>query len=416
MNRRIMINTSIVFFAFFVSLSICSAFEEPPLIPVTKPTGGTTYIVGSGGDFANLEAADGNVSPGDVLRVKAGNYGSIIWNQNGSSGNPIWIEAYGDGDAIFSSSERSKIYGDWVVFDGGEDREITFTADLGLRIYGEHVTVRRCKAVDGGINNGTPNYGSNMLINGSYCHIYNCFIDNADDEGIYVNMSSDAHVYDIEIRNNVISSRGTGIQFNPHGYSGYLQGTTVVAGNFIHSGGDYYSGNRRAALVIYSRDGNFKGTLNVYNNIIYDYYYGIKAPDGGSVAGLTSNIYNNTIYKCKDSGIIIASGTGGTFVFRNNISYNNGKNDSISSSGNTIVQSNTLKTNPSFASTNPVDDDFLKLRPTSTDAIDQGADLSSEGVTDDYAGNLRPKYGGYDIGAYEYVVEAPKNLKIKSTD
>jgi len=401
-------------FLFLLLATSAFAYTEPPEIAVTKPSGTTYTVCSSGCDFSTLEGADGSVSAGDIIQVKAGTYSDFEWNQSGSSGNPIWIEAFGDGNATFNTSSRIQVLGSYVVFDGGADRELVFNQDntLSFRMRGDYITVRRCHFRDGGQNYGGQASGSNLSMGSSYGKVYNNLITDADDEGIYVNLTDGGgSIVNAEIRNNIITSRGTGIQFNPHSYSGTVNGTTVVSGNYIYSGGSYYGGNLRAAIVLFSSDNKLKDTVNVFNNMIYDYYYGIKAPDGGPMSGVTFNIFNNTIYDSGSDDFQIASNAGGTYYIRNNISTGS---RSISSTGNSVTQSD-WELSPSFVSTNSSSDDFLKIT-----ASNNGYDTNGP-VTDDYFGYIR-SLSAPDIGADEYgeagpdVIAPTVTTKIIQTD
>jgi hypothetical protein len=87
----------------------------------------------------------------------------------------------------------------------------------------------------------------------------------------------------------------------------------LVAGNIMrgsNAGGDHY----HAGVEFWNSSGtNHAGTAVISNNIIYDF---TSASTGNFAAGLGLDsvntdyyLYNNTIYNCKDSGIIVYAGT-----------------------------------------------------------------------------------------------------------
>lgn len=76
MKKYIFIVFAILLGISAVSIKICIAFENPPMLDVTKPSDGNTWVVGPGDDFAAIEDADsnGSVQPGDTIQIKAGTY------------------------------------------------------------------------------------------------------------------------------------------------------------------------------------------------------------------------------------------------------------------------------------------------------------------------------------------------------
>lgn len=383
---------------------VAYSYTEPPNIPFSKPQGGNTWVVGSGEDFEDLNQANGKVAGGDLILVRAGTYPVFEWTQSGQANKPIWIENYGDGNVVFTSSDRSynNITGSYVVFDGGTNREITFRctyADVSLRLLGEHVTIRRCKISDGGAFK-TAQPAACLWLRGGYAKIYNNIISsessNFTDEGIYFTYNYERNIQGVEIKNNIISTPGTGIQCNPHGGNS-VTGVNFISGNFIHSGG-YKPGNLRPAISILSNDNSWEAAnLYIYNNIIFDYYRGIEF--SATITGLTAHVYNNTVYRCDQYGIYIRSGSGGRFFVRNNLIVNSGTEElSMSSNGNTLTTSNQITIDPGFLSTNLSRQDLLRLKDNS-DAIDAGYDVRNI-VNIDYFGNERDQ--NLDIGAHEF--------------
>src|SRR5207249_12263130 len=129
----------------------------------------------------------------------------------------------------------------------------------------------------------------------------------------------------------------------------------------------------------------------VYDNLIYGNWSGIQISTGSPTTN--AKVYNNTIYGNINWGIDLESGSSGA-VIKNNIIYQNPT--AITNSGSFTILSNNLTTDPNFVNASASD---FRLRSGSP-AIDIGVDLSSEGVTTDFAGRTRPQGSGFDIGAY----------------
>ena len=90
MNRAKIILVGVVFHLLLGGGFVFS-FTMPPELSVTKPTGGSTWVVGPGGDFTTVTAADSSpsVQPGDTIKIKAGVYTIGSLSKSGSSGNEI---------------------------------------------------------------------------------------------------------------------------------------------------------------------------------------------------------------------------------------------------------------------------------------------------------------------------------------
>ncbi len=443
MPKKIVI--SLFFITLIFSTRICLGYEEPQTIDVTKPTGGTTYYVdaaaGPGGDglseataWDDIKDADGNVGPGDIVRIKAGTYPAFWWEgSSGTAGNEIVIEAYGDGDVyIEGNTGLTAVY---LIIDGGPDKQITFRRESGdtviVQFLGDYITLRRlivqgpsgdCMHTNnGGIIVGSPTWqGSTTdFFEILSPRIYNVTIKDCNHKGVYWHAAKDG-----ELRNSIFDhNESVVIQLNPRG-GHYIDGLTI-SGNAIYNN-NYGSCGGEAILI--SGQTSAQGAdpwiwnTTISNNFFWDIDdNGMKidsrfiGSNGGGVNNL--KIYNNTFYQMDLYGIRVNSSTSDNQVdIKNNLFYNNGSGGiHVHSAVTGVTQSNNFTDDPSFLSTNQDDSGFLKLR-TNSGAMNQGFDLSAQGIDNDYFGTPRPKYGGYDIGAHEYTVEPPQNLSIISMD
>jgi len=154
-------------------------------------------------------------------------------------------------------------------------------------------------------------------------------------------------------------------------------------------------------------------TFKVWNNIVYDYtdangvgIYVIKLAANASV-------YNNTVYNC-GVGLYRHSGT---FVAKNNISYNNTDNyyGTFDASSTNNLSGPTQTDAPGLNSRNGVTVTFVNptgsppdfhLASSDAGARNYGTDLSADAnlpFSTDIDGQTRPGENVWDIGADEYV-------------
>ncbi len=154
---------------------------------------------------------------------------------------------------------------------------------------------------------------------------------------------------------------------------------------------------------------NYGNDIKVYNNLIYNNNSGgIRAICYGNTNN--TQIYNNTFYGNNGAGLEICGGITNTQV-KNNIFMNNGAigGENAESGGTTPANNLCFNTggtttgcthsgDPRFMNAGLAD---FRLQSTSA-AKNQGANLASAGVTDDFVHFPRPSGGAYDIGAYEF--------------
>ena len=423
----------VLFFALSAILPIIStevlAFEEPPTLTVTKPTGGSTYYInasaGGGGDgssgspWNDIDDADGNVSPGDTIKIKGtfGTGNSITWSQSGSPGNEIVFEPW---DATATLKHAFFCYGNYVIFDGGSNRNIVFNGEDNSKytfyVYSDHVTLYRCKLINNLKNSGCCSATNISGAGGDNLKIYNCEVYGSRSAGIYIQSGDN-----VSIKNNLIhDNEGQGLQVNPHDSNKSVSNIEII-GNAIYDNGsgifgDSSASKTRGNVIVINQpsDGSGVSGATIANNLIWNATKsGMQIGDGSGNSRLSSvTIYNNTIYISGWYGIDVYDNEQNSnyITIKNNIVLNGTSGNLHGTSGYTLAAN--LTTNPSFVSTNEANDNFLKLSSDSNNAIDQGYDLISEGITEDYFGNSRPKRSGYDIGAHEYGLEGPANLKI----
>jgi parallel beta-helix repeat protein len=405
---------SFLFIIIIVPISL--AYIEPPYLEITKPIPTTIKTICSiGCDYSTISDADSscpNLVKPVKFQIKAGVYKFSQWDCSGTENNEVVIEAYGDGQVYIEISGEGNnwnIYGDYVIIDGGENREITIRKKAGttylsslLRLRGDHQTFSRL-ILQGPIGECSSKMGStNTLIapnhqaidKPSNYRIYNNILDSHSHKGIYV-----AGTINGEIKNNIIrNGEATAIQINPHNEKSYVEGIEI-SGNIITDSIGCTEGGHG---IYIQGDADEAGTISgvmISNNIISEMTRsGIRLySDSATLVG-NEYIYHNTLYNNDEWGIDIQSGNTGSKVFvKNNIIYDNNDGE-LNDDGEPIINENNIINNPNFLSTNLQSDDYLKLSKNS-DAIDVGNNINIELDLD---GNLRPSGDGYDAGAYEF--------------
>jgi len=419
LKKELGIIISLIIVLCFVGQSF--AFTEPPYIPVTKPTPTATKTVcASGCDYSTLSAANSAAQPGWLIKVKAGTYSPITWTKSGTSGNEIVIEAFGDGDAIINctGTSRFSVAGSYIIFDGGPNRQLVFngegltgpTALDTFRTDGyyspHHVTISRI-VVHGSMKNSCAGDGTNIGIGGDNIKVYNSVSYEACDEGFYIEGSPNGGV-NIEIKNNLVRDNdGSGIQANPHNNGTYAADNLSISGNAVYNNGFrkwHYNNDYRSGITLYSNSDTLRNTY-IYNNLIWNNKAaGIEV---GPYSNINVRVYNNTVYNNIGYGLLYTY-TQPTITTKNNISYaNRGSDTTRGTMANNLIAV-VGGPDPGFVSIDVNNSDYLKITSSSTNTVDKGADLTSEGIKTDILGNRRP-INLFDIGAFEYNPGVPLN-------
>jgi len=380
--------------------------------------------------------SSGTVQPGDTVYIRSVTYQFTTQRgvqfdsgDSGQSGSPITYKAFTGETVSFSGigSTTSAIFfinnTQYLVFDGfrftGTYPQIAETRAFNIA-GGGNITIKNCNVVNiyKGIAFGDVQI-DNIIITG------NTFDGNA--APVYINQNKN-----VTISGNTFKYTYEGLKINPH----YLSQTAEnidIYGNFFYQIGWGFKDSDGTDLGYYNpgiiidhqcnicgAGDSYTKNVNIYSNIFW----------GCSDAGIRTqradvDIYNNTFYRQHyydahvlnntvgghGVGIVIQNGVYVSKI-KNNIFYDNkgwwdGTNDIVAENGSTYNASNNLLGNPIFVNgdpiaVNPYDPNNYKLSSGSKNAIDKGADLSSEGITKDYFGNQKPLGSGYDIGAHEY--------------
>ncbi len=381
------------------------------------------------GDYEATSVADStSLLPGDTVKFKGGMVynGMIDLTGSGTSGNPITYTSYSGTKAIIDGTGYEDSVFDWSAAPGGEadwvalrNLEIRNYWNYGVGIHGNHNTVDNCNIHTGlnGENNeplfiGEGDYNqithneihdsnwncvnvqNSNYANVSYNNIYNC----PDHGGI--NMISNTETYfgmmtGNDVHHNYIHDIG------PQGaiYTRYQQNNKIY-NNIIDLGPE-----SDANMNIYFSEGgtggptSYTANTKVYNNIIIGGKYSIFNDAADNIL-----IENNIIKDPADLVFVEMYDTTSGHVLDYNLYSGLG---GWRIDGDEYYPIATLPSpyeeqglvgDPGF--TDEENNDFTYT--ASSDAIDNGDDLSSSGVITDYAGTSRPQGSAFDIGAYEY--------------
>jgi len=297
--------------------------------------------------------------------------------------------------------------------------------------------------------------------------IQNCVVYGTARGVLIANDTDNVTIENCRFHNNTKS--GVWIRTSPHSDGGEYSVTSgpdnfIIRYNLIYD--NIQAGIKITNCRFYPEGATESGII--HNNFFWDNgtnysdgyelnWDGSGGSNGSDYDGCEYKVYNNTFYTASNQSTNSA-GTisigwwgeldGGDFDFQNNIFYigdtyafvvrHNESNGTVTHTNNHYYRSDSssnaviwdiyankkysrAETTTWEAIAQNTDPDFVNVsaddyRITSgSDAIDNGADLSAH-FTTDYYGNSRPARFGFDIGAHEYPIYAPVNLRIKAVN
>jgi len=334
--------------------------------------------------FSTLRKGISVLKPGDTLYVKNGTYKGITeygaFRSGSSWEQPVKVTAYpghrpviippDDGEACLYFVDTKYFVLDGFILDSAPNGQgVGITWGTGFP-QAHHIELRNCE-----IKNSK---GQGILTGGDGCRFINLDVhDNGTDgltHGIYLN--GDGNLID---GGRYYRNVGWGIHVYP-------KATNTTVRNVRC----FENGATGLGLVW--------GSNNVaYNNVVY------RNGSGIHLSGDSPRCYNNTVYGNRGEGLSVANagnGPRGTRKadVRNNIVFKNESEISDYATGTGTILSNNFTNDPEFVDADVGD---FRLRNGSP-AIDQGVDLSGQGVTTDIEGKPRPQDKAFDIGASEY--------------
>jgi hypothetical protein len=391
------------------------------------------------GPWKTLAYARQNIAGGDILYIRSGtyneadSYNSILYvleGINGAANNYTAFAGYpgefpvldgtvnGSGGVIrnnyrntgYTVISKMKL----LPFACGvriNESTVGYYRITGIEIDGQNTYPTSDTAMVGAID---PHDVSNFAIYGNKVHHWG---GSRYDHGIYLGNNNDGTaLLNFNIGWNEFYNLRTdvsGIYIHPkdtdpgNGYADEIDIHDNLCYNLQHSG-----------IHIASRVQD----VRIYNNIVYNCgsASGRGAIHFNNQAAVVSDIlfYNNTVYSAADSAVVLFQ-TASNVAMKNNIVYSLSSTPYYADAGYTGTRSSdydfwygngavpgwathSLNVDPLFFNTG--NNDF-HLQSTSP-AKDAGTADVSAVVSQDYDGISRPQAAGYDVGAYEYAVDA----------
>ncbi len=278
--------------------------------------------------------------------------------------------------------------------------------------------------------------------------LHDCYVHDVADEGLYIGSSKysgqhltgdcDTLVYPhvligTRVYNNIVENTGwDGIQVSSAEQDCKVYNNVIRHDSYAeHNGqmsGIIIGGGSRADVYnnkIYDGKGDGidvfgLGSMRVFNNLIVRsgrtympndpiaFKHGIYVGKAVTIADEENKIYNNTIVSPKSFGITYANDESNMGYLINNVVVNPGYTDAGESAFYNInVDDSQVNLSNNFSSISTDDAKFLDvltdnydLKPTSP-LIDNGKEMTDEGLVFDIDSRVRPFHNYTDMGAYE---------------
>jgi IPT/TIG domain len=379
-----------------------------------------------------------------------GFHATMLLRSGGNQGAPIAFVAYPGatvtvGDPTGSNDQQYGIRGDgagWTTISGGGGNFTVAGGGLislgmrghgGWRVIGLKVICPSCNGQEGALEGSALNDGNMSRIYGNEVTQIGTSLSSGTSKQYHaVYFTTDSNHIDFGWNHIHDNRTCRALQFHSSpitGNSGQDQYDLHVHDNLIH-------GDRCDGINFATVDPS-KGTVEAYNNVIYNVGTGPGPPDGDAnysciySAGTTNTgaagkgqvlVYNNTLYNCSaravqlnDSGWGGAigsydSGAGLSIKATNNIIYATGGGAYLEQGSNATGDhniffgggaapsgfTNSINSDPLFASLGSFNFHLQSNSP----AVDSGL---NSGVATDFDGIPRPQGKAFDIGAFEFL-------------
>jgi hypothetical protein len=352
-----------------------------------------------------------------------------VGDPNGSNDQQYGIRGSGAGWMTISGGG-----GNFTVAGGGL-MALGMRGSGGWRVIGLKIICPNCNGQEGALEGSALNDGNMSYIYGNeVTQIGTSRSSGTSKQYHAVYFTTDSNHIDFGWNHIHDNRTCRALQFHSSpitGNSGQDQYDLHVHDNLIH-------GDRCDGINFATVDPS-RGTVEAYNNVIYDVGTGPSPPDGDAnysciySAGRTNTgspgkgqilVYNNTLYNCSARAVQLNSGWGGaigsfdsgaglSIKATNNILYptdggaylqkgSNATGDHNLFFGNGAAPAaftSSVNSDPFFASLSAFDFHLQSSSP----AVDAGVNA---GVGTDFDGILRPQGKAFDIGAFEFLTGA----------
>jgi hypothetical protein len=348
--------------------------------------------------------------PGDVICIRAGEYGHFVIGVSGTEAEPIVFKAYpGERHQAritendYSVSQGIRVHeADHIVIDGLWVDQV----NQGIFVrYSDYVIVRNCLVTEIGqecLRFKFSNFGAFL-----YNEAHDCGMrasEGMNGEGIYVGSGDEPgdDTHGVLVRgNHVWNATDEGVELKGYTFD------CVVEYNLIHDLVIKDGGAIKVSTPDYD-DPELRNSGHVVRgNITYNIETRTVYSDGNGICLLRgSTAYNNLSYNNQHFGIRVDDKLhhGGNVILYHNTMFGNGSgplglfDDVTPDARNNLgpdSAGNMAATADMFVNASGGD---FHLAPGAA-AIDAGMDV---GIAEDLEGTPRPQGGGFDMGAYEY--------------
>jgi hypothetical protein len=395
------------------------------------PNGNDSTGNGSiGSPWATVNFATSKMSGGDVLYIRGGTYSQIfdIYGPSGSASYPTTVAAYPGETPIFNhnnitGSAHSLDGLNWFTMSGLTIMSNNIGMIVGAAGACTNIILTNMVFADIGQQGFQIEHNSyNVSLINSVVHDTGLWIYNG--EGLYIGEGDSSGIldntHDVTIQGcTIYNTSDEGIELKGGTYNMTVQSNIIYSVNLAQN--SYGAGG--GAIEV-----DEEGTYNywpsnpnqvVRGNTVYNTVIGIRGGTGGKY-------YNNVVYGCSSSGMLINNGAGqsanSTYprLFYNNtvdnspgIVYSSGANSILNNIGYSGAYN--LADSPAYFVNAAAHNYHLILGGL---PIGAGTNLFSV-VATDFDGNARPNSGAFDIGAYQYgaagALLPPTNLHIVSS-
>lgn len=416
-------------------------------LPFTVRAGNIRFVGTQAGDISSIVGCKNAMAAGDICYVRNGinqtgtdNYSASLSIQTGgSAGSPIALVAYPGASVTIGNNTIgygvrtpaiSGIKNYWVLA-GFNLRSGSAAVDLvsvsNWRVIGNDFSCPNgsgqsaCLHTDTTTNSkffGNYDHDSGSSPTDKYYHrfyfttntnnvevAWNEITGGSANRAVQFYSTGGSDQYGLSVHDNYIHNIvGDGINFaTVNAGSGIVEAYNNLIVS-VGKGPDPSNGSSNYACFLMG--GTNSGTVEIYNNTMYDCGSRGTSDAGGIAAGVKTRMRNNILYQIGSEAYLEPSYGGSNLSGSNNLWYGAGNGPS-QATGN-------INVNPQFVS---VGSNFQL--GASSPAIDAGTTIST--LTMDVNGNYRSQGNGYDIGAYEYgsgstpvtSLNPPTNLRIQ---
>lgn len=158
------------------------------IFAISKMVTATNYTVSSAAQFNAL-----SLQPCDVVTWADGTYSNqnVIFNSNGTQGNPIVLRAQTPGGVVFTGSSEMNVYGDYAIIDGfywnggiGTNNHVEFRRSGSNSDFANHSIIRNCAFND--LSTAGDDKSRWIVLYGVNNTVEHCTMMNKNSTGVFI--------------------------------------------------------------------------------------------------------------------------------------------------------------------------------------------------------------------------------------